>query len=189
MLRAFRRADRFQVEYEPTSRSMLPLRGAATKGNVEQLHAELSRGTNVDLIDEGGETALMLAAHYGHAEAVQLLLAYKANPNRKTNIGITALMLSAHAGNDEVVQLLVERGANIETEDNVGNTASSLARLNGFNKVVEALDQIGVGVHEGRATSGRAYHAPRRLRSPAMSHTRIVWSSDVESSRSESGWN
>ena len=58
-----------------------------------------------------GVTALMLAAVFGCAEAVQLLLRKGADVNSKTDNGETALTLARRRGRADIVCLLKEAGA------------------------------------------------------------------------------
>ena len=46
-------------------------------------------GTDVDLVDSNGCTALFYAVTLGHADCAQLLLNYGANPNHQDNKGRT----------------------------------------------------------------------------------------------------
>lgn len=53
-----------------------------------------------------GETALLLAATYGHKEAVGLLLDQGANKDHKTTDKLTALDIAQKNGHKEVVRIL-----------------------------------------------------------------------------------
>jgi ankyrin repeat protein len=65
--------------------------------------------------------ALTLAADFGRAEIVQLLLDAGEDPNRYNPVGghshTTPLHQAAGAGHTEVVRLLVERGARLDLKD------------------------------------------------------------------------
>lgn len=65
--------------------------------------------------------ALSLAADFGHAEIVRLLLDAGENPNRYNPVGghsqATPLHQAAGRGHEDVVRLLVERGARTDTKD------------------------------------------------------------------------
>lgn len=69
------------------------------------------------------ETPLLIAARYGHAQAVQELIEHGANTNIADNSGNTALHLIANAACQEassnrIVDLLVANKANINAENN-----------------------------------------------------------------------
>jgi hypothetical protein len=113
---------------------------AALHGEPEAVDALIRRGARVDLpvaaatgkIEEarrllpnaGGRDrhlALALAAQFGHAEIVRLLLDADEDPNRYNPVEChshsTPLHQAALAGHMEVVRLLVERGARLDVKD------------------------------------------------------------------------
>ena len=66
-----------------------------------------------------------LAAGWGDAITLDLLLRKKANPNIKRNDGATGLMIASKLGHDEVVKVLLMGGAN----PNLTNAESRTARM------------------------------------------------------------
>jgi len=72
-------------------------------------------------------TPLMMAAHHGSLDTVNLLLHYSAEPNAEEADGFTALLFAAHGGHAAVVETLIEHGANVYHESLKGGTALSLA--------------------------------------------------------------
>ncbi len=58
-----------------------------------------------------GMTALLLAAFYGHTDAVRVLLDGGADVNAKSKKGMTALSSAQSNGHTAVVQLLKKAGA------------------------------------------------------------------------------
>ena len=63
----------------------------------------LGRGASLELTEDRGRTALMIAAERGHAEIVQTLLEAGADGKHKDGGGMTAVDLAA---NDTVRRLL-----------------------------------------------------------------------------------
>ena len=61
---------------------------AAKSGDVERVEQALAAGADVDSRDAAGATALMFAAHGGHLDAVQALIAAGKPPK----VAITAIM-------------------------------------------------------------------------------------------------
>jgi hypothetical protein len=113
---------------------------SALNGETEALDALIRRGARVDLpvaaatgkVEEARQLlpsagsrdrhlALALAAQFGHAEIVRLLLEAGEHPNRYNPVGChshsTPLHQAALAGHMEVVRLLVERGARLDIKD------------------------------------------------------------------------
>lgn len=58
---------------------------------LETVELLLSRGAGVDLVDDRGRTALMIAAERGHPEIVARLLQAGADPSARDNGGLTAI--------------------------------------------------------------------------------------------------
>ena len=95
----------------------------------------LRYGADVNLKDNEGWTALMLAALYSNTDSnvstVKLLLDAGADVNLKNNEGWTALMLSARYSNtdsnDSTVKLLLDAGADVNLKDIYGWTALMLS--------------------------------------------------------------
>jgi uncharacterized protein len=105
---------------------------AIKRGDVQHVRDLLDRGTNVDSRDRHGQTALMLAAHAGHREVVEALIAHRANLNTTAKYGLSALMLALIAGHAEVVRLLANAGTDLSVRGTgapgfAGKTAYDLA--------------------------------------------------------------
>lgn len=95
----------------------------------------------MDLVDNGGYTALMLAASNNHADLVKALLAWGANPNlQESTKGWTALIWAAKRGHLESVSALISGGASVGTIDFAGETARSWADKNHHPHVIRLLD-------------------------------------------------
>ena len=80
---------------------------AATRGNTELIKKMLAEGTNVDIKDEEGMTALYRAAHNDQKETVSLLLNKGANVNIKDKFGNTPLDVTL---SESIVKMLREYG-------------------------------------------------------------------------------
>ena len=86
---------------------------AIKRGDVRIVLDLLGRGTDVNALDRYGQTALMLAAHAGHCEVVEILIAHRANLDITAKFGLSALMLAIVAGHEEVARLLAKAGADL----------------------------------------------------------------------------
>jgi len=116
------------------------VQAAALHGEFEAVNALIGRGAQIDLpvaaalgrtagarrllagaSGENRHLALTLAADFGHAEIVRLLLDAGEDPNRYNPVGghshTTPLHQAAGRGHDHVVRLLVERGARLDLKD------------------------------------------------------------------------
>lgn len=110
---------------------------AIKRGDVQLVLDLLEQGTDVDARDRYGNTALMLAAHAGHHEVVETLIAHRANLNITAKFGLSALMLALVAGHAEIARLLARAGADLSLMGTgapgfVGKTACDLALERGM---------------------------------------------------------
>lgn len=78
-----------------------------------------------------GRNALLVAAHCGNVEIVDLLIQKNARLNVVDGMGYTALHLAASRGHCLVVELLVAEKLDIEARNKFGNTALWVAAYNG----------------------------------------------------------
>ncbi len=99
---------------------------AVRRGKSEVVKELLNNGANVNVADQYGWTALMVAAS-GKSEIVKLLLDHEANVNDKNKNGLTALMAAASNLNIKVTKILLENDANINDKNKDGLTALMLA--------------------------------------------------------------
>ena len=93
-------------------------------------------------------TALIAAAHLGHAEVVRMLIAAKAPLDHVNNLGWTALIESIVLGNGgknhtDTLDALVKAGANVKLADRQGVTPLALAKARGYAEMVRILEAAG----------------------------------------------
>ena len=117
------------------------LRDWAATGQTDAVRKWLSEGRKVavDVPDEAGWTALMHAAHAGHAAIVRLLLDAGANVAVQNRAQETALHLAARQGSTDIVQLLLAAGADFAARDGEGRTPLSRAIDRGRAEVINLL--------------------------------------------------
>jgi hypothetical protein len=139
------------------------MRPALGHGEFEAVNALLETGARLDLpvtaalgrIDDARRLlpaadeqdrhrALALAAQFGHAEIVRLLLDAGEDPSRYNPDGFhahsTPLHQAALAGHEEVVRLLAERGARLDVRDRVWqSTPAGWAQYEGRTAIAEYL--------------------------------------------------
>lgn len=90
-------------------------------------------------------SALIAAAHRGHADIVRALIEAKAPLDRVNSLGFTALLQAVVLGNNsrghmETVEALVRAGADTAIKDRQGHTALDHARLRGYGEMVKILE-------------------------------------------------
>jgi ankyrin repeat protein len=96
---------------------------AAESGDTSKVAESLNQGIEINVTDEHGQTALMLAADEGHVDTVKLLLKNRASLDLQNRLGGTALMLASFNGHLEVVTELLKAGADVNAKSKNGYTA------------------------------------------------------------------
>lgn len=107
---------------------------------VELLLAKLKDAARcINKRDKYGSTALLTASHLGHADIVDTLLTYGADPNITNQFEDTPLILASRKGYSPIVENLLKHGAHVNEQNKEGNSALILASLNGHQAVVDVL--------------------------------------------------
>jgi ankyrin repeat protein len=122
---------------------------AAVANDLEMLKIVLEGGASArNITSRYDGTALIAAAHLGHADAVKLLIAAKAPLNHVNNLGWTALMEAIVLGNGgtnhtATARALVEAGADVNIADKQGTTPLQHARRRGYVEIARILENAG----------------------------------------------
>lgn len=120
---------------------------AAVANDLPTLKVALSLGASAKNITSRYDgTALIAAAHLGHAEVVRTLIRSGAPLDHVNNLGWTALIESIVLGDGgprhtDTLRVLVEAGANVKLADRNGQTPLSLARSRGYEEMVSILQR------------------------------------------------
>ena len=115
---------------------------AAKTGDTDEVAALLSMDNRLTrTFDADGWSPLHLAAHYGHADLVALLLHNNAEVDlRSTNaMANTALHAAMAARQTRVAKILLDAGAQVNAKQHGGWTALHAAAANGDGAAVELL--------------------------------------------------
>ena len=117
--------------------------------DVAMLKLALAGGTDPKAITSPYQgTALIAAAHLGHAEVVRVLIAAGAPLDHVNNLGWTALMESIVLGNGgkahtDSLEALVRAGANLNIADRQGVTPLAHAKSRRYAEMVRILEAAG----------------------------------------------
>jgi len=115
---------------------------AAESGDTAKIAESLNQGTEIDVTDGHGQTALMLAADEGHVDTVKLLLQHGASPDLQNRFGATALMLASFNGYLEVVTELLKAGADVNAKSKNGYTALMQAAVKPNEAAVQIINLL-----------------------------------------------
>ena len=128
-----------------TSLRSLTLLAEAVKANfVEVVRVLIQAGFDLNARDDQGETALHVAARFGHSDCARLLLA--TTNLRRANLeiaektyGWTPLFVACVDGHVPIVEILIDAGADIERLDSSGWTPKEHAALRGHIDIATRL--------------------------------------------------
>jgi uncharacterized protein len=122
---------------------------ASVANDVPMLKIALEGGGNPRAITSRYDgTALIAAAHEGHAEVVRTLIAAGAPLDHVNNLGWTALIESIVLGDGgrhhtDTLAALVKAGANVNIADRNGVTPLQMAKSRGYREMVQTLEAAG----------------------------------------------
>ena len=122
---------------------------AAVGDDVAMVWLAIAAGADTGLVTSPFDgTALIAAAHLGHVEVVQALLAGGAPTDHVNNLHWTALIEAIVLGDGgprhvATVRALVDAGADIDLADGPGTRPLTLARQRGYDAIVAILEQAG----------------------------------------------
>jgi hypothetical protein len=119
----------------------------AVANDVPTLKVALALGCSAKNITSRYDgTALIAAAHLGHAEVVRTLIAAGAPLDHVNNLGWTAVIEAVVLGDGgrnhtDTLRALIDAGANLNLADRQGQTPLALARGRRYTAMVEMLEQ------------------------------------------------
>lgn len=134
-----------RLETRDREEQQTPLLAAAMHHQTEVVQVLLDRGSDANVRDTYGHSALIPAARAGHVDMVKALLTHGADVNAAAKDGRTALMGAAVNGHIEVIALLLEHQADLKLVDKEGFTALIWAESRGQAKIKELLQKAAAG--------------------------------------------
>jgi uncharacterized protein len=90
---------------------------ASLNGQLSLVKNLLAEGTDVNIADEDGRTALMYASYNGHVELIKELIEKGASVNLQDSYGRTALMMASSGPYAAAVKMLLDHQADPDIQD------------------------------------------------------------------------
>ncbi|KAI9787145.1 MAG: Glycerophosphocholine phosphodiesterase [Geoglossum umbratile] len=138
----------------------------ATKANsVAIVKLLVAAGVDINYQDESGETALHVAARFGHIDCAKILLEGSDYQKAETELtektfAWTPLFIACVDGHLGVVEVLIDAGADLERPDLSGWTAKEHAALRGHIDITKKLDFMAPEASDSSETSTIASYSP-----------------------------
>ena len=134
---------------------------AAREGREDMLNEFIDAKFDLNVQDEKGYTALILAAYHGHQPAVTQLLNAGADPCAKDLRGNTALMGAIFKGELSIAQQLVAADCAPDQRNNAGQTAAMYAALFHRKDVLDSLAAKGADLNATDAMGNQVQNLER----------------------------
>lgn len=148
---------------------------ACRDGDLEYVKRYIDAGGNVEVRNDDGEPALMVASYRGHKDIAELLLNGGADIEARDNSGATAIMYACWEGHGSVAELLLNRGANIDTRDDCGGTVRTYVLECGKASTLQTFAQFIIRNTNIPYSGFRiSLLVPRDKRIPTYEYTNLV---------------
>lgn len=99
-----------------------------SNNNLNRLKSSINHNTNLNIINDEGQSLLILATLKDNLEIVELLIDSGVNVNLQDNSGNNALMVAIDNKIDfDIIKLLIISGTDINLRNNIGDTALIIA--------------------------------------------------------------
>lgn len=129
---------------------------AIAENNQPRFYGALEENPNPNFADKNGNTPLIVAAAYGNAEILQILIGMKVNIDAVDRDGYSAVFYAAQEGHLRVLEKLIVARAELNTQSRFGFTPLHVAALRGQKQAVLRLIEAGVDVNAMAVGGGTA---------------------------------
>lgn len=122
------------------------MHNAAAHNDTTTLQRLLEQGADVNLRDDQGRTALLVATHANQVAAAKALIEAGADVNAKDNIDDSPYLYAGARGLNDILRLTLAHGADLKSTNRYGGTALIPAAERGHVETVQLLIDAGVDV-------------------------------------------
>ena len=137
------------LQADVTSGEMLMT--AAMHGDLKTMESLLSAGADPNVLLRDGQTPLSFAMLAGQTQAIEMLLAWHADPNAPMNgrfeFSDTPLQYAAQSDNFRMASILIAGGAQVNSKGARGRTALHAAAVNGRLDMLRLLIEKGADLN------------------------------------------
>src|SRR5271169_3976020 len=124
-------------EKESQKSELLPI---TTEGHLKTAEYLIQNGSDINIMNNDGNTALMLSTDLNKKNLDLLLLSNGADVNARNKEGSSALIIASSKGYSELVCPLIRKGADKDAADNAGKTALQYAELYDQKEIIQLLN-------------------------------------------------
>ena len=140
----------FLMEIDVSLQTNNNIHETARNGNIDAVEFLLKEDVDINIQDENGETALMLASKNGHIQVVELLLKEHADINIQNQDGHTAIMLAIENVLTQIMELQGEH-VDDDIQDENAMIALTVASQSHHTQVAELLVKEHADIDDIRA--------------------------------------
>ncbi len=115
---------------------------AANKRQLAVLNVLMKNNVNINLITDGGDSALLSACRNGYSEIAEILIRHGANINILGKGGLTPLHEASICGHAEIVTMLLRKEADETCRDMQDKTALDYAKEHEKKDVVKLINSF-----------------------------------------------
>ncbi len=114
----------------------------ARSGDVKKITELIEAGIDINIKNESGHSALMLAAYNGQFSTTQFLIDHGADVNSVDESSNSILMGVVFKGHSSIFEILVTAGARLDYENKKKQTALDLAVMFGRRNLIFRINQL-----------------------------------------------
>ncbi|XP_062344656.1 ankyrin repeat domain-containing protein 6 isoform X4 [Cinclus cinclus] len=152
-----------------TKHGRTPLHLAAYKGHLHVVQVLLKAGCDLDIQDDGDQTALHRAAVVGNTDIIATLIQEGCALDRQDKAGNTPLHLACQNSHSQSTRVLLLGGSRADLKNNAGDTCLHVAARYNHLPIIRVLLSAFCSVHEKNQAGDTALHV-----AAALNHKKVV---------------